>query len=469
MSKHPRCLQIIGAGIFCVISTNLYSAGFAIIENSGSGTGTAYAGAAANAQDPSSIWFNPASMIGMSGQRLSIAGHVVNVGSKFTNKGTSTNPLLGGDDIVGSEGDPGGAAFIPNLYYVKSLSPDMSFGLSVNAPFGLETKYDKDWVGRYQAVRSAILSININPALAWRMSDELSLGAGISAQYVHATLTSAIDSGSVCLGSIAPAAALNDPNTTLNGARAECVKAGLTPANLEHDSFGDIEGDSWAFNFNVGLLYRFNPQTRIGLAYRSKIDHELEGKADFTVDPALQQFLTAGGSTAFTDTDVKADANLPASLSLSVAHQLDDKIQILGDITWSQWSSFEELRVEFDNPAQPDSFTDQSWEDVVRYSVGLSYQHSDIWKFRAGLAYDEEPIPSLKFRTPRIPGNDRIWLAFGAGYKISDKMNIDFAYAHLFIDETAINHTDESLGHTTRGLFDPKVDIISAQLNWHFD
>ncbi len=458
MLAFPKHFHKIAAGIVCIISTNAYSGGFALIENSGSGAGNAYAGAAARTEDPSVIWFNPASMMSMSGQNLSVGGHIVSASSKFENKGTAINPLLGGSDISGGEGDPAGVSFVPNLYYVQPLNSDMSFGLSINAPFGSDTKYDKDWVGRYHAVESAVLSININPSLAWRVSDELSLGAGLSAQYFHVTLSNAIDSGSVCLGSLAPN----------NAAKAECVKAGLTPANQEHDSFGELEGDGWAFNFNLGLNYNVSEKTNIGLSYRSKIDHDLEGEADFDIDTTLQQFLTAAGTTAFTDSDISAKAKLPASLIFGITHQLDDKLQLLGGITWTQWSTFKELRVNFDNPAQPDSVTPEEWEDVMRYSIGLNYKKSDVLTLRAGLAFDEEPIPSAKRRTPRIPGTDRTWISFGAGYKFSDKLDVDFGYSHLFLDEAPIDHTDESLGHTTLGLYDSAVDIISAQLNWHF-
>ncbi|MCB1757532.1 MAG: outer membrane protein transport protein, partial [Gammaproteobacteria bacterium] len=158
MSKHIRCLHLIGAGMAGLISGNAYSAGFAIIENSGAGTGNAYAGAAASANDPSTAWFNPAGMTEIDGRSFAVAGHIINVSSKFDNRGTSTNPLLGGADIEGTEGDPGVTAFVPNLYYIMPMSSDMTFGLAINAPFGLETDYEDDWVGRYQAKQSAVAS-----------------------------------------------------------------------------------------------------------------------------------------------------------------------------------------------------------------------------------------------------------------------------------------------------------------------
>lgn len=458
MSAPSGYLRLLGAGIVATFTGQAYSAGFAIIEHSASGTATAYAGAAAVANDPSTIWFNPAGMMEIEERSFTVAGHIINVTSDFTNEGTSLNPQLGGDDIVGTEGDPGALGLVPNLYYIAPLSNDMRFGIGLNAPYGLETDYDDDWVGRYQALNSAVLTININPALAWQLNDNVSVGAGINAQYIEAKLSNAIDSGSVCLGTA--------PN---NAARAQCLSAGLTPGNPDNDGFAEVEGDGWSFNFNAGLLYKFNEGTQVGVAYRSAIAHEVEGDAKFEVDPTLQQFLDASGSTAFTATDITAEADLPASLSLSIAHQLDSKIQILGDITWTQWSSFEELRVQFDNPAQPDSVTTEDWDDVMRYSVGVNYQHSDKLIYRAGLAFDEEPIPSVQRRTPRIPGNDRTWVALGLGYKVSDTMSLDFGFAHLFVEETPIDHTDESLGHTTRGTYDADVNILSAQLNWTFN
>ncbi len=458
MSKHIRCLHVIGVGALSVVASNAYSAGFAIIENSGAGTGNAYAGISAIGTDTSTAYFNPAAMTEIDGRKFSVTGHLVNVNATYKDKGSSTNPLLGGDDITGSGYDDAINALIPNLYYIAPLSSDMTFGLAINVPFGLETDYEKDWTGRYGALNSAVQSVNINPSLAWSISDELSLGAGISAQYLHANLSNAIDSGAVCLKAA--------PN---NAIRAECFKAGLTPANPERDGFAEVSGDNWAVAFNLGMLYKFSDRTRVGASFRSAVDHKLEGDAKFDMDPTLQAFLTNAGSTAFTDTSVNATANLPASISLSAFHQLDDKIQLLADITWTQWSSFEELRVKFDNPAQPDAVTTEAWEDVMRYSVGMNYKHSDLWTFRTGVALDVEPIPDIEHRTARIPGNDRTWLSFGAGYKISPKMDVDFGYAHLFIDDTPLDHTDESTGYATRGEYKSNVNIFSAQLNWHFD
>ena len=209
--------------------------------------------------------------------------------------------------------------------------------------------------------------------------------------------------------------------------------------------------------------------TIFGASFRSEIDLDLSGTADFTV-PA--DALAAGlGVVNFIGTGINAGITLPASLSLSVARKVD-KVTYLADITWTGWSSFDELRIIYDNAAQPDSVTTEDWDDTFRYSVGMDYQYADNMVLRTGLAYDETPIPSAERRTPRIPGNDRTWLSFGMSYIIDNQSSVDIGYSHLFIDDTEINNTLETsisaLNATLTGTYEASVDIISVQWNRKF-
>jgi long-chain fatty acid transport protein len=193
-----------------------------------------------------------------------------------------------------------------------------------------------------------------------------------------------------------------------------------------------------------------------------------EGDADFTV-PSSASFVFS--SNLFLDSGIRADITLPQSLSFSYSRQVD-KITYLADITWTGWSSFDELRIVYDNTSQPDSVTTEAWDDIFRYSVGFNYQYSDDIIYRAGIAYDETPIPSPERRTPRLPGNDRTWLAVGMNYILNKEMSIDVAYTHLFIDDVPINNTFESsvptLAATLTGDYEAAVDIISVQFNWQY-
>ncbi|RUM93571.1 MAG: hydrocarbon degradation protein [Thiothrix sp.] len=450
------------------------AAGFAIIEHSASGMGNAFAGAAAVANDASTAWFNPAGLTLIKTPQLMVAGHLIDASSEFTDKGSSVSPALTGGAVVpgsitgsNDDGVPG-AAFVPNFYYVRPLGDKVSFGLAINAAFGLETDYEDDWVGRYHGLNSALTTLNINPSLGWKINDQLSLGAGVSLQYVNAELSGAIDSTAACLG-------LAGTNSQLLQA---CTSAGLGPgtqATLENDSKGKNESDSIAVGFNLGLMYSVNEATRLGMAYRSGITQSTEGDAKFTVNenfkPVLEQInaglrATNAGKQFFTDTDITAEVDLPPSLSLSIAHQANARLQLLGDITWTGWSSFEELRIKYAS-GQNDTATDESWEDVIRLSMGGNYQLDDKWTLRAGVAFDEEAIPDEKHRTPRIPGNDRWWLSLGAGLNVSKKIHLDFGFAHLFLDDFAADHTDDN-GYSFRGEYSADINIASAQLNWNF-
>ncbi len=437
------------------------AAGFALVEHSASGMGTAFAGAGAAAHDPSTVWFNPAGMTRLQGAQMSAALHAIIPSADFTDKGSYINPALTGNNVTpgslsGANADGGVTAAVPNFYYVRPFSPDLYFGLAINVPFGLETDYPADWVGRYHALNSKVATVNINPSLAYRVSPKLSIGGGISAQYIKVDLSSAIDSGALCL---------KLAQTTAQ--QAACATAGLLPNTVANDSQVEISGDDWSFGVNLGLLYDVTPSLRLGLAWRSAIDQDLSGSADFTVNAALQTVLTTAGVPLLQDTGVRATASLPQSATLSAAWQVTPEVELLADATWTGWSSFDELRIKFDNPAQPDAVTDESWEDVWRFGLGVNYHYSSRLTLRGGLAYDNEPIPDAEHRTPRIPGNDRTWVAAGAGLRLGPRLSLDFGYAHLFVDDTPINHTDDN-GYALRGVYENSVDILSAQLNWQF-
>jgi len=435
---------IIGSLLSCVIPGMAQASGFALIENSASGQGNAYAGAAAHTTDGSTIFFNPAGMMRLEGDSISIAGHLILPESSFQNNGSALSPLAGGGFLGGGDDDGGANAFVPNFYWVKSLDNEMKFGLGVQTLFGLATKYDRDWVGRYHAVETDFKTLNVNPSIAYQVNDKLSFGGGIDLLAADIILSNAVDFGAFIAS---PQAA---------------------------DGFAELTGDNFSdpsFGFNVGLQYLVDDDTVFGASFRSEIDVDLSGSADFTIPAAL------GGEGAlaplFVDTGINASVTLPASLALSIARKVD-KITYLADITWTGWSSFDELRVEFDNPAQPDAVTTEDWDDTFRYSVGFDYQYSDKMVLRSGIAYDETPIPSAERRTARIPGNDRTWLSFGLSYTIDEQSSIDVGYSHLFIDDADINNTLEAappadiLNATLTGQYDASVDILSVQWNKMF-
>jgi long-chain fatty acid transport protein len=430
----------------------VYASGFALIEMNASGQGNAYAGAAAHTNHASTVYFNPAGMMNLEGEQLSLVGHIVDPSADFDNDGSKLNDAAGGAPLTGKDDDGGETAYLANVYWVKPLNDKTTFGMGVNTPFGLKTDYDDDWVGRYHGILSDLKTLNFNPSLGYRVNDKLSIGGGVNMMLAHVKLSSAIDFGTICAGAGAP---------------------GCAPQSA--DGKADLDGDNYhdlAFGYNLGLAYMLSKQTTVGVAYRSEVDIDVKGDADFKLpdNPSVQGVI--GMTPLFVDTDLKADVTLPASFSFSLAHQVGD-FTWLGDATWTGWSSFDELRIRYDNPAQPDSVTTEDWDDTMRYSVGVDYQYTDSLVLRTGLAYDESPVPSTERRTPRLPGEDRTWVSVGLTYLVSSTISVDVGYSHLFIDDAKIDNTLETdtdgLNSTLTGEYEGEVDILSAQLNWNIE
>lgn len=441
-----------------LITSNINAAGFAIAENSASGMGSAFAGASATAEDASTTYFNPAGLSKLKGQQYIFAGHYVAPSSSFTDNGSVTSSAFptGGGALSGSGEDGSVGAFIPNFYYARELNDKWTFGFGITVPFGQSTEYSSTWIGRYHATKSEVHTLNINPSASYKVSDKLSVGFGVNVQYIEATLANQLDSRAICIG--------------INA--ADCAGAGLNAVgDVTTDSSVSLNADDWSLGWNVGLLYDMSNDTRLGLAYRSNIDHGLSGTADFTRSTELNSFLTTtlGGAVngLFTDTGLTTGINLPETLSLSLTHAVNSKWTILADATWTKWSRFDKLVIDFAN-AQSTSTIPENWENSMRYSLGVNYKADSKWIYRAGLALDETPIPNAIDRTPRLADTDRTWLSFGFGYNVSDTFGIDVGYSHLFFDDAPINNTVPVVGHVITGSYDTSVDIFSAQFNWKF-
>ncbi|MDT3705878.1 MAG: outer membrane protein transport protein [Thiobacillus sp.] len=402
----------LAAGLALAGCTHLaHAAGFSLIEQNASGLGNAYAGAAAVAEDASTIYFNPAGMTLLPDRQLVVVGHLIKPKMEFS--GTVT-PAVGG----GQGGDAGDLTFVPNAYFAYRLTPDVHLGLGLNSPFGLKTEYDTGWVGRFQALKSEVKTININPSIAWKVNDQLSLGGGLNVQRVEATLTN----------NISPAA----------------------PGSLM-----TVDGDDYGWGWNLGVLWQPATGTRIGLSYRSEVDYTLEG----TLASNVSLPLPPSG-------EVTANLTLPASASLSVFHKLSPNVDVLADVTWTGWSSFDRLAVVYTSIAYPLPPTPENWDDNWRYSLGATWHMSDAWSLRGGVAYDETPVPDF-YRTPRIPDGSRTWLSVGGQYRFSERSRIDFGYAHLFVEEVGLKSPPSGPIILT-GEYDNAVDILSAQYTHSF-
>ncbi len=448
-------------------STQVFSSGFALIEQGASGQGVAYAGAAAVGEDASTVFFNPAAMTRLSGQQIVVAGHIIAPKYDFTNTGSTTafgTPIL---DYAGTGTAPnsggGQTAFVPNFYWAAALDNGLHVGVGVNVPFGLSTEYDGGWIGRYHGLKAEISTINVNPTIAWKATDSVSLGIGFSYQYIDIDITNNLDSLYFCGGAqqINPAATCS---------------AYSVPGNASQDSMIGLAGDDSSIGWNVGVLFDISDKSRLGLAYRSAIKHNIEGTATYTLNgsgnpPAAGTLAEAVAGTPFlATTALTAAAELPETFSVSFVHDYNEKWTLLMDWTWTGWDSLGTIDV-VQAGAIPgtDPTLNLEFENTDRLSIGMHYKPGNKWIFRAGLAYDETPVRSDQLRTARIPDNDRRWVSLGFGYEASKAWSFDVGYSHLFISDTGIdNSSSGSSDATLLGTYDSSVDILSAGANFNF-
>lgn len=448
-----------------------HAAGFQLFEQGGSGLGNAFAGRPAAAEDASTVFSNPAGMSVLDNSQFVAAAHIILPSSRFKNSASTINASLGGAAITGGNGGDGGVlAAVPNLFVTHQFNDQLHFGLGISAPFGLATDYDSGWVGRYHGLDTDLRTVNINPSISYRINEQWSIGGGINA--MHADLreyTNALDSGGICasFATNPTLAAVGGPATA-----AACGGAGLAANTVATDSHIKLEGDDWGYGFNIGVLFQPSHNTRVGIAYRSKVSLNVRGDADFTVDPVFRAQmngnLTGGFAALFTDTKFKAKIDLPETLSIGSFQRVNNRWDMMGDISWTNWSRFETLRADFDNPVQSDLVQPENWEDTFRVALGITYHYTPEWDFRFGYAYDQSAIDRSSDRGPRIPDNDRNWLSFGMNYNPSDAIQLSLNYAHLFIEDGNSRFADATTGHILQGEFETDVNILSGQVSWVF-
>lgn len=466
---HPvarRSCAIGIAGLFSLATTPVFAAGFALIEQSVSSMGTAYAGAGSISEDASTVFFNPASMARLEGRQLSAGVHVVLPNSEFSGDATYNashpafnppSPLAGFSGVSvggGNGGDGGENGVVPHFTYVQDLNDRWKFGVTVNVPFGLSTEYDPNWVGRYSAIEAEIRAINLNPTFSFEVDDHVSVGFGFSAMHTSLKLDYAVDFALLELLGAHPI-----PGGPFYG--------GGAPGSA--DGRASLDVDDWGFGLNFGILLEPTDQTRFGFAYRSKVEVDLGG--DVVLSEATAGSLTFGSSV---------EASLPSTLLLSAYHEVNPKTAVMADIIWTQWSGIDALEASLSNPVSSSNGTSTiiplQFEDTIRVAVGASYKYNNAVTLRAGLAFDETPIKDPQHRPAALPDEDRIWLDFGLGYRLSNDLSFDIGYAHLFIDDPSINSTDSHSSaspvptgfHILNGKYDADTNIISAQANWKF-
>ncbi|HEY5898484.1 MAG TPA: outer membrane protein transport protein [Burkholderiales bacterium] len=444
--KKPLCLSLL-AGAACAASGPAFGSAFSLMEQNASGLGNAYAGAAAVAEDASTVFFNPAGLTMLKGGQFAAGVDAIRPSAKFSDSGSVASgtgiPIPTAQrPLGGTGGDAGDWILVPHGYFATSLSPTWRFGIGVNTPFGLRTEYDPTWMGRFQAIKSDLRTINVNPSLAWRASDAVSIGFGINYQTIKAELSKAVN--------YVAAVAASNP----------AAAAAIPAANAEGKV--TIKGDDATWGYNLGVLFTPTPATRLGVSYRSSIDYRVSGKINFDNTPP------GALGAAFANGDVFLDIKMPDILSFALAQQVAPKWQLLADATWTGWAKIKQLQFMRSNGATLET-TPENFKNTWRIGLGTNYRWSDRVTVKAGIAHDRTPVNDQD-RTPRLPDSDRTWLSLGSQYRVGSADTIDIGFAHLFMKDARI---DQNAGSTAgfgrlTGTYKNSVDILAIQYTHTF-
>jgi long-chain fatty acid transport protein len=425
------------------------ASGFALHEQGASGLGNAYAGAAAVAEDATTVWWNPAGMARLApGKHFSIGGVYIDPSTSFTNNG-STIASASNPARTGNGGDAGKDAIVPNMFFAMDLNQRWNLGVAVSSPFGLKTEYDPTWIGRFQGISSQVKTINVNPAVSFKLSDSASIGGGISYQYGKVDLLTAANYSAVAFG-----------------AGGAALLGAVGGAGVEGQNKTSVDGDAWGFN--VGGLFNVGTATRFGVHYRSSLKYNLHGTTTFTGAPAAFGAIPALAA-ATSNGNAALSLRTPDDLAFSVAHKLNDRWELLGDVTWTHWARIKSLPVLRDSGATVGTPLTFNFRDSWRLSAGANYRMDPKWTLKMGVAYDQTPVPNDTSRSVRLPDSDRYWLSFGAKYQLTARDALDFGYTYITARDTNINNNQAASGlGIITGTYKAHVHLLGLQYQHTF-
>ena len=439
MKKSAAALVLTGVSV--AVST-AFAAGFQLTEQSSLGAGRAYAGAGIVGDDLSAVHYNPAGMTLLDGTRFQAGGVWIGLNADFKgNNGESENGRLKGQ-------------MIPAGYVTHQVNDKVWLGFAMTVPFGMGTEYDRNWEHANRGTSAKIYTFDMNPSIAYKVSDFISVGAGVSVQYAKANL----------------------------GMRMDAMP-GMSLAHAK------VEADSWDWGYNLGIMFSPTDKLRFGLAYRSAIEHDADGDVKLSgFNPLLMaglgdmaQYLQDGYMMG-----TSATIKTPDTLMLTGTWEATDQLRLSGLIRWANWSNFDDLTLENDIPAGigmqvaqlgqmgqtlagavKEVVIENKWQDTWLFSVGADYRINSAFTVRGGLAYETSPVDDQSTRMAVIPDTDRVWFSLGASWYPTQDLQFDVGATYLM----GVGDKDlyDSVGGKKVGKYDSlDAYLLGVQMQYRF-
>lgn len=409
---------------FLLLCSTAFGSGFQINEHGARAMAMGGAFTAA-ALDPSILYFNNAGITQMSGFKLMLGTTLIFPSSSFRGVSPKVNETKMEKQI-----------FYPSHFYATYQITDKLFaGLGFNTPFGLGTKWPKDWDGRFVSMEIEVRTFNFNPVVAYKIDDNLSIGVGFQYAFGDVLINRDVKIPSPILGE--------------------------TIANV------DMKGDAKsAMGFSAGLMYQTDCNLNFGVSYRSEVKFDFKGSATSTGGSALAQSSLPGG-------DIEASLTTPQQLVVGVSYQVNPKLLVSTDFQWVGWSSYDSLKVNFVDATKTDIASPRMYENNYIVRLGANYLFDDRLDFSAGLLFDKNPVKD-QFVDATLPDADRLGFSVGAGYKVMNNLSVDVSYMFLrFFERTVTNSMvssvtyDPNLTQPFNGTYNSTANLFSLSLSYN--
>ncbi|MGL5741042.1 MAG: OmpP1/FadL family transporter [Legionella sp.] len=483
---HKPLRTLVRSAVISILATGaVHAAGFSLYgESAGYTTGNYAAGAAAEAADATTGWYNPAGLALLREQQVVFGG--VGIFPTLKLNGTSTftttdfpAPLPPTVNYVESfEGVDGSYnGFVPSFAYALPLGDRTTFGFTVTAPFGLSTDWSPDSAVRYSATYTEVLTTDFSPELGVRVTENFAFGAGLDVEWSRVKFNQMI--GVPTLIQVFDAAGVLDLNPDA------------------FDSLSYNKGSSWAVGFHVGVMGMFNNNhTRIGINYQSRKRHVFYGHSKLNGILANDGFILLNPQLppagVWQNNDLFSNPQeFPDVLTLSGYQDVNDRLALLGSVVYTGWHVFKtiqlnnvvvpnivEVATPIGNlpevtPANINSAVPQNFHDAWRVALGANYRLTSQLMLRVGGGYDQTPTNNTD-RNIRLPDVDRWAIAVGAHYQWRPTIGVDIGYTHLFAGSRPSVDSFQQLNETSSYSVDAQsgrfaADLVGAQLTWVID
>lgn len=440
--------------------------------------------AAAEAADASTLFTNPAGLSKLGGSEITAAANLVaphikygKAEAQYRRTGAAVEGETGGkitDDIT----------FAPHLYGAHKVNDGVAVGVGVYVPFASSTEYSEKSVLRHHLNQLGLTSVAVEPVVSFKVNERHAFGVGAVAQHSSAEMRKFADwdvGGTV--------SALASALASRAAGRPVAVDA-----TGKADGHASVKGKDWGFGYHLAWLWDVNDRTRIGVNYRSKVKHNLEGTADWKADgeyvkpvfaPLIGRPVAQGGRGYVPGEKASVEIVTPESLSVHGMFKASDKLNLFGDVTWTRHSRFNRADLKFENAKHiglngdgTPRLSDRTvilpdWRDTYRVAFGGSYQYSEPLQLRAGIAFDQSPVRSAESRLNTLPDGNRIWFSAGAKYLYRKKHVFDAAYSHIHINDTAFkaapsDGTNVDSKGSARADFNNYANIVGLQYSYRF-